>query len=101
MEASELAAAGEAVIVDVREPREWRGGVAAQAILLPLSNLMGDRRMWNPFLEANRDRMLALYCLSGARSASAAKLLANEGFKAANLGGFAAWRAAKLPVRNP
>ena len=98
-EAAQLVAAGKAVLIDVREPAEWSGGVAAPATLLALSDLTGVRQDWKPFLEKNRDNELILYCRSGARSGHAARLLAGEGFKTANAGGFGDWQAAGLPVR--
>jgi rhodanese-related sulfurtransferase len=92
--------AGEAVLIDVREPDEWRSGVAAPAQLLPLSDLQGERRQWAPFLAANKDKELILYCASGIRSGRAALLLRKDGFKTANLGAFSRWRQAGLPTRN-
>ena len=92
-------AAGTAVIVDVREPPEWIAGVAQGAALLPLSDLRGGRRQWGPFLAKNRGKKLYLYCHSGTRSGVAVRLLAGDGFAAANLGGFSRWEAAGLPVR--
>ena len=67
--------AGEAVLIDVREPDEWKSGVAAPAQLLPLSDLQGERRRWAPFLAANKDKELILYCASGIRSGNAAMIL--------------------------
>jgi rhodanese-related sulfurtransferase len=101
LEAAKRVADGSSVLVDVREPSEWESGVAEPANLLPLSDLMGKRLIWGPFLEAHKDRELILYCLSGGRSGSASRLLAGEGHRVANLGGFSAWRDATLPVRKP
>ena len=42
---------GKAVLVDIREPSEWKEGVAASAVLLPMSDLNGSRSQWKPFLE--------------------------------------------------
>lgn len=91
--------AGTAVLVDVREPDEWRNGAAAPAALLALSDLQGGRRDWAPFLAANKDRLIILYCASGMRSGTAAGLLKKEGFRVANLGGFRRWAEAGLPVK--
>ena len=88
------------MLIDVREPDEWRSGVAAPAQLLPLSDLQGERRRWAPFLAANKGKELILYCASGIRSGKAALLLRKEGFRTANLGGFLRWRQAGLPTRN-
>lgn len=99
-EAARRVADGKAVLVDVREPAEWaETGVAAPAALLPLSDLTGDRKQWREFLEIHRDQELILYCRSGHRAGRAAAILAGEGFKAANAGGFADWQSANLPVR--
>jgi rhodanese-related sulfurtransferase len=89
------------VIIDVREPAEWSAGVAAPAVLLPLSDLRGARQEWGPFLAENRERRLLLYCAAGGRSGLAASILRREGFAAQNLGSFHRWRAAGLPVRRP
>ena len=92
---------GTAVIVDVREPAEWRGGVAEPAALLPLSDLTGPRTGWRSFLEKNKDKQILVYCLSGGRSGHAARLLRREGFNVANMGTFFSWKRHGLPVRKP
>ena len=90
--------AGDALLVDVREPGEWRGGVAERAVLLPLSNLTGGRALWKAFLAANADRELLFYCAAGGRSAIAARILAAEGFRTANVGRLSDWAAAGWPI---
>ena len=100
-EAAQLVADGKAVLVDVREPDEWADGVATPAELLALSDLTGPRQTWKPFLEKNRNTELILYCRSGGRSGRAAQLLASEGFRTANAGGFNDWTGAGLPTRKP
>lgn len=99
-EAAKRVATGQAVLVDVREPGEWADtGVATPAVLLPLSDLQGERTQWKTFLDKNRGKELILYCRSGRRSAVAAEILAKEGWTTANAGGFKDWVAAGLPVR--
>jgi rhodanese-related sulfurtransferase len=100
-EAQSLVATGSAVVVDVREPGEWRSGVAAPAVLLPLGDLMGSRKLWAPFLAENRGKRIIVYCASGIRSGNAATILRREGFDVANLGGFSSWASAGLPTRQP
>lgn len=100
-EAAKRVAAGTAVLVDCREPAEWESGVVASATLLPLSDLRGERKAWAPFLEANKGKEIIIYCRSGNRAGQAATLLAAEGLKTANAGGFPAWEAAGQPVRTP
>lgn len=100
-EADAALKAGTAVLVDIREPAEWSGGVAKPAVLLAFSDLRGARSGWRPFLEKHRDKQLVLYCASGSRSGMAAGLLRREGFKVANLGGLSRWASAGLPVVRP
>lgn len=90
-----------AILIDVREPDEWVDGVAAPAVLLPLSDLRHGRKQWGPFLDQHRGRKLLLYCQSGMRSGAAATALRREGFDAINVGGLAAWTGAGLPTRKP
>jgi rhodanese-related sulfurtransferase len=92
---------GEALLVDVREPGEWAGGVADRAALLPLSDLTGARVQWKKFLAETGDREVLLYCASGGRSGMAARILVAEGVRAANTGGLADWLAAGWPVAKP
>jgi len=89
---------GKAVLVDVREPDEWRDGVAAPAVLLPMSDLGGEQKRWKPFLEMEGGREIILYCRSGNRSGRVARILAAQGYHTANAGGFDEWRASGLPV---
>ena len=91
--------AGTAVLIDVREPAEWTGGMAGEASGLPLSDLRGSRVLWAPFLSRHRDKRLFVYCQSGARSSLAASTLRREGFDAANVGGFGTWRRSGWPVK--
>ncbi|MFT3831006.1 MAG: rhodanese-like domain-containing protein [Opitutaceae bacterium] len=100
-EAQARLAAGQAVLVDVREPGEWRAGVAKPAYLLPLSDLQGPRNRWAPFLAANKDKEILLYCASGIRSGQAAIILRREGFNVANIGSYHRWAGAGLATRQP
>ena len=94
-------AAGGAVLVDVREPAEWTQGVAEHALLLPLSDLRGERTRWTPALERIRGKKLFLYCQSGARSGMAATQLRKEGFDAANAGSLLRWKQSGGVVTAP
>ncbi len=87
--AARLAGDDPPFLLDVRESWEWAvgnlGGRGAR--LVPLAELE-DR-----LAELPRDRPIVVYCKSGQRSATAARLLAGRGFPSvANLdGGIAAW----------
>ena len=92
---------GEALLVDVREPGEWTGGVAQSARLLSFGDLTGARAQWTQFLAAVNGREVLLYCASGTRSGFATRLLVAEGIRAANTGSLADWLDAGWPVVPP
>ncbi|MCL3861465.1 rhodanese-like domain-containing protein [Actinotalea sp. K2] len=78
-----------ALLVDVREPGEWRSGHARQARHIPLGRLDSEAR------RLPKDRAVVVMCASGMRSRGAAARLRAEGYRATSLsGGLAAWRAA-------
>ncbi|HEX9925536.1 MAG TPA: sulfate permease [Anaerolineae bacterium] len=80
------------LVLDVREPREFKRGHIPGAHLFPLSTLFSEE----PDLPHDHD--IVLVCRSGRRSRQAASLLQNQGYK--NLlilrGGMLAWEAGKL-----
>lgn len=100
-EAAARVRSGEVLLVDVREPAEWATGVAKHAVLLPLSDLRGDRTKWQQFLSDVADREILLYCASGMRSGSAARVLTIEGFRATNAGGLSDWASSGWPIVPP
>jgi phage shock protein E len=63
-----------AKIVDVRSPEEFQDGAYPGAVNIPLQQL--SQRMG----EIPKDKPVVLYCLSGARSASAARTLKKAGY---------------------
>lgn len=84
------------VVLDVRTADEFKEGHLVGA--LNIDQAQSD------FMEKAKavlttDKMIAVYCRSGRRSASAAGRLAAEGYKAVNLkGGILAWKESKMPV---
>jgi rhodanese-related sulfurtransferase len=81
------------VLLDVREPAEWRAGHAPKARHIPLGQLAARAG------ELPSGRPVVTVCRSGMRSARAAGLLAADGREVLNLGGgMRAWAAAGLPV---
>ncbi|HUJ45081.1 MAG TPA: rhodanese-like domain-containing protein [Opitutaceae bacterium] len=101
VEAARLVREKKAVLVDIREPAEWAHGVARNAALLPLSDLNGPRRLWQPFLQQLGGREIIVYCHSGSRCRLAGRILCAEGFTAASAGTLRAWGRAGLPVCKP
>lgn len=99
-EASQLVADGKAILVDVREPKEWaQTGVASPAHLLSKSDFDGEQKEWKPFLSSVGEKQLILYCHSGRRAGVIAEALNRLGYKASNAGGLADWKKAGLPTR--
>ena len=85
---------GEIVLVDVREPGEWRSGRARGAKHVPLSNIPQKLKTLD-----SHDKPVAFICRSGARSAGACAAARNHGIEALNVhGGMGAWQRAGLPV---
>jgi rhodanese-related sulfurtransferase len=100
-ECADRVRAGEALIIDVREPAEWNQGVAQKANLLSLSDLTTTRSQWRRFLAENNGKELLFYCASGGRSGMAARILGKEGFRTANTGGLSDWAASGWPIVKP
>jgi NADPH-dependent 2,4-dienoyl-CoA reductase/sulfur reductase-like enzyme/rhodanese-related sulfurtransferase len=80
--------AGDAVIVDVREPAEFAAGHVPGAINLPLHALR------TRYAELPRDRAIWCCCGVGQRAYYATRFLRQHGYDAANLsGGYTTYRA--------
>ena len=75
-------------VLDVRKLGEFREGHVPGALHVP------HTRLAERLGELPRDKKILVYCRSGARSATAAALLAREGFDAVYVNGlFEAWQA--------
>jgi len=91
VEGHRRAAAGEVLLLDVREDVEWGAGHAAGAMHIPMSRLRLDLLV--------ADRPIVAVCRSGHRSAHVAQALQGHGWNIRNLtGGMQAWVQAGLPV---
>lgn len=86
----------DAVLVDVREDKEYREGHVTGSMHIPLSGL--DKNLDR--LESLRNKPVILGCRSGHRSSKAAGMLRKQGFEQVyNLkGGMLAWENAGLPL---
>lgn len=83
----------EAVILDVRERREWKAGHVPGSKNMPLSTLAKRTH------ELPSQRTYVAVCRTGSRSRSATAQLRGAGFDVLNLrGGMHAWRRAGLPL---
>jgi len=70
----------QAVLVDVREPDEWREGHVAGAGLLPLSTLEKGVTPEELAQQLPRDKVIYCYCLAGGRCLEAAAILRPLGY---------------------
>lgn len=97
-EAAALLEAGEAVLVDVREPAEYAAARIEGAILAPLSEMPAA---WQA-LDLPAGKTVIVQCLKGGRSHQVCAFVGPtgpDGQPVVNLtGGIQAWHAAGLPV---
>ncbi len=84
-EARRVVADENGFLLDVRTPGEFSGGHVDGATNIPVNEL-GQR-----LSEVPEDRPVVVYCLSGARSASAARMLAGTGRTVYDFGSYSAW----------
>jgi rhodanese-related sulfurtransferase len=82
------------ILLDVRQPEEYKNGHIPGAKLIPLGEL-GMR-----IKELPDNREIICVCRSGNRSRSATNQLISAGYKASNLkGGMISWSRHGLPVK--
>jgi thioredoxin 1 len=92
---AQLGSSGGATLLDVRTPGEFAKGHLPRAVNVDWYGRDFDRRVAG----LDRSKPVFVYCLSGSRSAEAARRLAAAGFRQVVdlAGGIIAWRAAGLP----
>lgn len=85
-----------AVLLDVREEKEWLAGHAPGAVHLPLGEVAAR------LSELGKSEPVLVICRSGRRSALAVEMLCAAGFDAYNCaGGMQAWQQAGGAVLTP
>lgn len=84
------------VLIDVREPDEWEGGIVPGALTVPRGFLELEIEETVP----DKNKEIVCYCMGGTRSALAAKSLQDLGYKKVSsmIGGFRGWKNAGLPI---
>ena len=92
--ARDLLQAG-ALVVDVREPGEFRSGHVKAAVNVPLGTLGQSL----PRRVPDKNQVLLLHCLSGTRSGIARRQLADMGYR--NVFNLGSYGRAKRIVGNP
>jgi len=70
-----------AVLVDVREPGEWKEGHVEGAISLPLSSLKKGVDTSRLEKELPKDKIVYTHCVMGVRALKAANILEKSGYK--------------------
>ena len=95
-EATQLFNRRNAVLLDVREPKEFEGGRLPNAIHIPLSQLAGRASELAKLVA----RPVVAYCDTGRRSPGAVAVLSKAGFQEIYSlhGGILAWKKDGLPV---
>jgi rhodanese-related sulfurtransferase len=96
LEATQLLNHQDAVLLDVRDPQEYKDGFLPNSIRIPLGSLSEKAVQ----LDKHRERPIIIVCRSGNRSAQAGRMLKKMGYETVyNLGGgLHAWRTANLPI---
>ena len=91
---TQFAEAGvEHLLIDVRTPEEFAGGHIDGAVNIPVDTLAGR------LSEVPEGQPIVVYCRSGNRSATAARILADSGYSGIyDLGGLQGWIAQGFPV---
>ena len=86
----------DALVLDVREDKEWAEGHIPNAKHIPLGQL--SKRISE--LDKYKDKPIVVSCRSGHRSATACRTLKKDGFEQTHnlMGGIIAWENANLPV---
>lgn len=90
---AELAASGEATLIDVRRDYEWEAGRIAGARHVEVNQLTAEAA------SIPKDRPVVFYCRGGSRSGMAAQAFREGGWDAHNMaGGITAWVGAGLEL---
>lgn len=86
----------DALLLDVREDKEYAAGHIPKARHIPLGQLAGRLGELDKF----KDKPILVTCRSGSRSAHACRTLKKAGFQTVynQAGGIIAWERANLPV---
>lgn len=89
---------GDAILIDVREPDEFKAEHIAYALSVPLSSLEGGFQM----LDIPKDKIILFQCLKGSRGQMACERIQDLGSCENTIinieGGIEAWKEADFPV---
>ncbi len=95
-EAVQLINRDDALVIDVREAKDFAEGHIPNARNIPLDKLAEGIKQ----LDAWKDKSVLVNCRSGGMSVRACNVLSKQGFKKINnlSGGMMAWKTANLPT---
>ena len=87
---------GSALVLDVREAKEYSSGHLANAINIPVTTVV--KRIGE--ITKYKDRPVLVYCRNDQRASMAARQLTKQGFDQVSVlkGGINTWTSANLPV---
>lgn len=85
------------MILDVRTPGEWAGGIIKGATLIQMRDIPAS------LARIPRDKKIIVVCATGARSGAVAGFLAKEGYPWVKnyAGGMVDWQRRGLPLARP
>jgi rhodanese-related sulfurtransferase len=91
--------AGQVTLIDIREPQEHRTGVAAGAVLLPMSQLPQKQML----IPKNPEKPVLLICNTQNRSKATLAALKQQGYQNIRYveGGMSQWAAKGWPLSQP
>ncbi|MCM2349274.1 MAG: rhodanese-like domain-containing protein [Bacteriovoracaceae bacterium] len=93
-----LAKEGKAVIIDVREADEVKGGMIDEAKWFPLSKISTNQNWKEDFKKVTEGKQIFLYCRSGNRSGKVMEILKENNIKSENIGGYETLKH-ELPIK--
>lgn len=93
---SQLVNRDEALVIDLRDSKEYKGGHIVDSRNVPFAKFEGQLGEF----EGWKEKPVVLVCKLGTHSSSAGKIMAGKGFQKVHRlgGGMAEWQAQQLPL---
>ncbi len=71
---------GKAILVDVREQKEWDAGHIAGALLMPKSKLTVEKELDELIKKLDKNKIIYTHCRAGKRALDCGEILKKKGF---------------------
>ncbi len=97
-DAYKLVEENKAVMIDVREADEVKGGMIKNAIWFPMSKIKEDKNWKNDFAKITSGKKIFLHCRTGRRSGEVKDILKGQGIESENIGGYETLKT-ELPLK--